>query len=390
MNAIDDPAVPDDLRDLLRAGSADLTVSPAALGSVQRRVRQRRRRRRALVASGAAAVVLLAGLAVAQVGRPAPGHERVLATSPPATDPSSVPQPLLVRREWKASEVPAGTDPNDRGWTLDSLTPAGTSRWWGATSGWHPVGGYELADGRRFGVAATMPTGLGVAPKARLDEISADATTVSSRPLPLEVPWGSFDASIRPIGATGDEIVLQRDVKRSEPIDDVFFKVAITTTYTAIDVDSGVERPLFEVDGTPGSGIPAASAAAADVVVRAEDDGCGIVVSSLTGDDPRRIAGSCPQRPVGMSGFGIQVTVSPDGRRAAVVWTGTSAGGLGVSLFEVIDLERGESIGTAKVESASLGDQSWTGVRQLSIAVGPDREPIEIDAGDVAVRSIAS
>lgn len=387
MNAIDDPVIPEDLADLLRTASRDLAVAPAALRSVERRARQRRRRRRSAAAGGAAAIVLAAGLVIALVDRPDTEGRTVLATAPPttqATQPASVPQPLLVRRDPTASEVPPGTPEDERGGVLESVTATGSTTWWVTSGEWHPVGAYVLADGRRFGIAATMSTGLGIPPKARLDEIGARATTLSSRPLELDVPWGSFEASIRPIGATGNEIIVQRDTKHPRPLANGGFEVLTDTAYSAVDVDSGAERPLFAVEGQQ-----YASAAAGDVLVRTPDGGCQLAASTLTGRDARMLRGACTETAQGTGGRAYRVALSPDGRYAAVLWSGIPrTAGPSADLLDVVDLEDGSSLGTEVLTIGSIRNLTWTGVRALTALTRSWQEPISMDAGPVTVRSI--
>lgn len=385
MNTIDDPVIPDDLSHLLRAGTEGLDVTPAPLGSVERRARQRRRRRHSLIAGGAAALVLLAGLAVAQVGRSEPDQQTVIATSPPA-EPDSVPQPLLLRKAAEASGLPTGPD-EDRGGTLVTVTADGATEWWSTTGEWLPAGAFELADGRRFGLATTNSTGLGLAPKARLDEIGDGGRSLSSKTIPLGVPWGSFSASIRAIGVTGNEVVLQREVSRQEPIDDGSFKVLTTTTYAAVDVDSGTERPLGEADVKESTYSGPTSAAADDVMVRTAAARCELTVSRLTGREARTVAGGCPRQDGGAVGTVTDIAVSPDGRYAAVLSRGFQAGSPAQG-FEVIDLDDGSSVVGDMTTEGDFQGIAWTGVHVVTIAVDPSQDPIERDEDGVTIRSV--
>jgi hypothetical protein len=385
VNPTDDPVIPDDLRDLLRSGSADLPVAPAEIRTVERRARQRRHRRRSLLAGGAAVVVLLAGAAVAQVGRAEPEHQTVIATNPPTPAADSVPQPLLLRGTPEGTALVAGASWKPGG-TLLSVTSSGSTVWWRTSGEWYPVGAYELADGRRFGVATTESTGLGIPPKARLEQIGTDGSPLGSRAIPLAMPDGAFSASIRSIGVTGDEVILQRNVSRQVPIDPVSFKVATTTSYAALDVDSGAERPLFDTDEAAYAFTPAT--AAADVVVQAPDTRCELVVSTLDGDDPRTVPGACRKQPEGLSGYAQPVAVSPDGRYVAVVWSGIDKAARSTALLDVIDLDDGTPIVSKVLPPDGVQGLAWTGTRHVTIALDQGQPAIEIDEDGVTVRSV--
>ncbi|MGN6695376.1 MAG: hypothetical protein ACTHN0_14465, partial [Aquihabitans sp.] len=358
MNAIDDPTIPDDLGALLRTASADLAVSPAELGSVQRRARQRRRRRHALVASGAAVVLVLAGLVAVAAATSGDGEQRVITATDPPRPEGSVAQPVLVSPQRLVSELPAGVDPDQAGGILDAVTTSGATLWWQAEDGWFPSGGFVFPDGRRFGVANNQPLRAEEPAKARIDEIGADGAVVSSRAIQLDPPSG-YRASAGAIGATGSELIVARSFRSEPDYDhpnaDGGSPIYERTTFSAIDVETGAERPLLHLDSS------VAAAAAGDVLVYAPGTDCTLEVSTIEGGDHRTHDGGCNGEIEGMGGLASGIALSPDGRYAAVTWMTISTSGPGTETLTVVDLDGGGVLYSNGMTSGSINGMAWTG-----------------------------
>lgn len=395
MNATDDPTIPDDLGELLRGASRAQAVTPAPLGSVQHRARQRRRRRHGVVACGAAAVVLLAGLAIAQVATD-DGTERVeTATTVPVDGRGSAAQPLLVPGGPTAAEVVGdGGSALMAGRQLDELTSAGVQRWWTTEPGWRPSEAVVLADGRRFGIARAAGEGPLVSneeSEVALDEIGPGGRTIDRRVLAVDAPTDST-TSVTLLGASGTEVVLERTTSSNPgtggPGDGMTgVQITSSSTVTALDVDTGEERPVTE--GT-GGGL---AAAAGDVLVRSVGTDCTITVQPLASDDdPRELDGGCPTTSEdldGLEGMAIGLAVSPDGRYAGVLWTMIRMTGLPDVRVAIIDLGTGEIVqdGTQE-DDEPVATMAWTGDRTLSLAVDEDGAPFTVGEGPVEVAAV--
>lgn len=387
MKAIDDPTIPDDLSELLRSAAADQRVSPAPLHAVERRARHRRRRRRGALACSASAVVLLTALALVQTTGHGGTEQVVTATAPPASG-GSVAQPVLVPRIRATSDLPEGVDPEAPGGILDSITASGGETWWATDGIWYPSSASVLADGRRFGIAATIAAArtddryLG----ARLDRIGPDGATSSSRTIPMEVPDGQH-GWIRSIGATGTTLIVQRGIQKAPEIFDQDapggMAIEESTSFSALDVDTGAERPIADVEGSP------LAAAAGDVLAYGLGTGCAIVVVPLDGGDPRTIEGTCDGPVEGLEGQALRLAVSPDGRYAAVIWNTVQLTGDPIEALEIIDLRRSRVVHHQALGAETrISGLAWTAEHGLTVAMEPRGEPITIDGGGVTVRTI--
>lgn len=387
MSAVDDPTIPEELGDLLRIAAAHQEVSPAPLQAVERRVHVRRRRRRGTIGCGAAAIVLLAALATAQVT--GDDSQQVVTATEPAAIEGSAPQPVLVPRLRLASQLPAGVDPEAAGGILDSITATDTTAWWTTEGIWYPTSASVLADGRRFGLAVTSAVArtedqyLG----ARLDRIGDDGRTASSQTVSMDVPDGEH-GWIRSIGATGNEVILQRGLQK---VPEVFDQEAPggmvieeSTRFSALDVDTGAERPIADVEGSP------QASAAGDVLVYGPGTDCTLAVVPLDGGDTRTLGGTCEGQVDGLSGLVLRVAVSPDGRYAGVVWNSIHPIGDPIQTLEVIDLQAGRTVQHQNLSAQALVNaMAWTSEHGLTVAMEPQGEPITLDGGGVTVRTIA-
>jgi hypothetical protein len=382
---IDDPTIPDDLGALLRAGSEDLDVTPAELHAVERRARQRRRRRHGMVATSAAVVLVLAGLAAVATATSGDGEQRVITATNPPRPEGSVAQPVLVSRQRMVSELPAGVDPDQAGGILDAVTTSGATLWWQAEDGWFPSGGFVFPDGRRFGVANSQTLRADEPTKARIDEIGADGASVSSRDISLDPPSG-YRAGARAIGATGTELIVERS-SRSEPdydhpSADGGFPIYEQSTFSAINVDTGAERPLLHFDSS------VAAAAAGDVLVYAPGTDCTLEVSTIEGGDHRTHDGGCNGEIEGMGGLANSIALSPDGRYAAVTWMTISTSGPGTETLTVVDLDAGGVLYSNGMTSGSINAMAWTGARALTVSMEPEATPVDGDIAGVSIRTI--
>jgi hypothetical protein len=269
---------------------------------------------------------------------------------------ASVPQPLLAR------VVRSGAG----GYVLDELTPSGPRAWWTHTGDGQPTHGVVLADGRRFGLVVDEARVDGVAPGATLVELDPSGREVGSRGLALEA--GERSASISLVGAVGDEVVLERSLEAlGEPSDDGSRPILTSTTVSALDVDTGIERKLV---GDEQRGL---SSAAGGALVRAAGVDCTLSVQGTDGpSEPRTLVGGCAGEVEGLAGMAFAIDVSPDGRYVAVVWGTLRTTGPTEARFEVLDLRSGEVVVAADLQGGFSAPLAWTGLREVSVAVPPE------------------
>lgn len=369
MTVTDDPASSDDVEALLRRATSGLDISPAPLRTVERRARQRRHRRHGVLAAGATVLVLLAGVAVVDLTGDDGSEHVVSATQPEPQAGASAPQPLLVPGGPSLRVIEGNAEPTQVRRRLDELTPSGPTRWWTAEPEWLQVGGVELADGRRFGLANRFADGEPFGQYV-LDEIGPEHTSVGSVPITVDAP-GAWNVELGIVGAVGSDVVFVQTSTftpelANDPQTPASTPRSTAQTVFTYDVDTGARRTVSE-DG--GGGL---ASSAGGILARSIGADCTITVQPLseTGE-PRELHGGCPAGFEGLAGLAIELEVSPDGRYVAVLWSMIRPTGLPDSRLDVLDAQTGTRVYEVETEEWPVASLAWTGERTLTAAVDP-------------------